>query len=53
MMSNNIAFDRTELAMQLEPGLPYFLNGFDSDPDDLGDWWLDLGAVDLNGVTGM
>jgi hypothetical protein len=53
MAANDNAIERSELAVQMEPGLPYFLNGFDADPDDLGDWWLDLGAVDLNGVTGM
>jgi hypothetical protein len=45
--------DRSDLASATEPGMPYFLDGIDSDSDDLGDWWLDLGAVDLARVPGV
>ena len=53
MLTTIPIFDRGDLSCPFEPGLPYFLNGFDVDVDDLGDWWLDLGAVDLNGITGL
>ena len=26
---------------------PVFLNGDYNSPDDMGDWWLDLGHIDL------
>jgi hypothetical protein len=45
-------FGYSDLLHSGEPGLPYFLDGIDVDPDDLGDWWLDLGAVDLS-VSGV
>jgi hypothetical protein len=53
MMANVPPFDRSDLSCSLDPGLPYFLDGSDIDSDDLGDWWLDLGAVDFNGLTGV
>jgi hypothetical protein len=46
-------YNRIDLIHLMEPGLPYFLNGFDTDPDDPADWWLDLGSVDLSSVMGM
>jgi hypothetical protein len=30
-----------------DDGYPRFLNTAYDGPDDLGDWWLDLGSVDL------
>lgn len=27
---------------------PMFLNGDYNAPDDMGDWWLDLGHIDLS-----
>jgi len=30
-----------------DDGCPRFLNAAYDGPDDLGDWWLDLGSVDL------
>jgi hypothetical protein len=53
MIANIATLDRGDSSQSFEPGLPYFLDGFDGDGDDLGDWWLDLGAVDFNGVTGV
>jgi hypothetical protein len=52
MMASAVHFDGRDPGRQAEPGLPYFLDGFASDADDLDDWWLDLGAVDLSGLTG-
>jgi hypothetical protein len=53
MIASIRTFDRGDLSFPFEPGLPYFLDGIDTDSDDLADWWLDLGSVDLNGVTGV
>jgi hypothetical protein len=41
-------FDNTDSSCHTEPGLPYFLDSSANDGDDLNDWWLDLGAVDLS-----
>jgi hypothetical protein len=53
MMAITPHFDSSDLNHYTEPGMPYFLDGFDADSDDLGDWWLDLGAVDLSLVPGV
>jgi hypothetical protein len=53
MIASIPIFDRGDSSHPFEPGLPYFLDGIDTDGDDLADWWLDLGAVDFNGVTGV
>jgi hypothetical protein len=53
MMSNAAHFDHGDLVFHIEPGMPCFLDGFDVDPDDPGDWWLDLGSVDLSLVPGV
>jgi hypothetical protein len=53
MMATAPHFDSSDLPHQADPGLPYFLDGFNVDSDDLDDWWLDLGAVDLSGVPGV
>lgn len=46
-------FDYSDLSHHTEPCLPYFLDVLDAGSDDLDDWWLDLGAVDLSGIPGM
>jgi hypothetical protein len=32
-----------------DDGRPHFVDAAYDPPDDLGDWWLDLGRVDLPG----
>lgn len=32
-----------------DDGRPHFVDAIYNSPDDLGDWWLDLGCVDLQG----
>lgn len=53
MLAACSSFDYNEGFRQIEPGMPYFLDRFDTDYDDLGDWWLDLGAVDFCGFAGV
>ncbi|HEV3440209.1 MAG TPA: hypothetical protein VG122_22840 [Gemmata sp.] len=53
MMTTAAHYDSSDMPRPAEPGLPYFLDGFRCDSDDLDDWWLDLGTVDLSGVPGM
>jgi hypothetical protein len=47
MMINNPYFDYSDLSCTIDAGLPCFVDTFDTGSDDLGDWWLDLGSVDL------
>jgi hypothetical protein len=53
MMTAAPHFDSRDLPRHAEPGLPYFLDGFNTDSDDVDDWWLDLGAVDVSRVPNV